>query len=216
MELQYRPRSFLLGLAVSAAALAALAVAGRAAPRRAWPPLGAVALLPVVWLAGAAVGPAGSSAGGAKEVPAPPAPPAGLVDLAAIPDGATALGPGWWPAEAWTMGAAGRWTAGEAVLRLQRRRDEDGLVVDLSLDHPQGLTTGRIDVEGGPSQVLRAANGRHTLSLDLGRARGRTVTVRLVADRPFVPQAYDPSSGDGRALGMFVHSARLVPFSRCP
>jgi len=71
-------------------------------------------------------------------------------------------------------------------------------------------------VEGGPTQLLRAPNGRHTLSLAIGGAGARTVTVRFVADRPFVPRAYDPSSGDGRALGMFVHSARLVPFSRCP
>jgi hypothetical protein len=89
-------------------------------------------------------------------------------------------------------------------------------VVDLSLDHPEGITTGRIEVEGGPTQLLRAPNGRHTLSLAIGGAGARTVTVRFVADRPFVPRAYDPSSGDGRALGMFVHSARLVPFSRCP
>jgi hypothetical protein len=350
VELEYRPRSFSLGLAVSAAALVALAVAGRGAPRRAWPPLAAVAVLPGVWLAVAAGRPPVSSAGGAETVPRPPS-SAGLVHLAAIPDGSPALGPGWWPAEAWAMGDPGRWTAGEAVLRLERvggesglaldmtldspsdettvhieaggrtvrtlrgpngrrrevvdigglpgrtvearivterpfastvrpagrnqgvfvhtaqlletpmrseldlfaaadsspelasgwwgaegwaggpggrwtsarallrlerRRDEDGLVVDMSLDHPEGLTSGRIEVEGGPSQVLRAPNGRHTLPLAIGGAGGRTVTVRIVADRPFVPQAYDPSSGDGRALGMFVHSARLVPFSRCP
>jgi len=337
VELEYRPRSFLVGVAVSAAALVALALVGRAAPRRAWPPLGAVALLPVVWLAVAARRPA--------------ALPARPVDMPAIPEGAAAFGPGWWPAEAWAMGEAGRWTAeeavlrlrraggeaglaldmtldspsdetavrleaggrtlatirgpnvrrrevvdisgvpgrevelrivaerpfastvrpvgrmqgvfvhaaelleapiraevdlftaadsapelasgwwgtesraggpggrwtsGQAALRLQRRADEDGLVVDLSLDHPEGITTGRIEVEGGPTQLLRAPNGRHTLSLAIGGAGARTVTVRFVADRPFVPRAYDPSSGDGRALGMFVHSARLVPFSRCP
>ena len=349
--LEYRPRSFLLGLAVSAAALVVLAVAGRAAARRVWPPLAAVALLPTVWLAVAAGGAAASSAAGTEGTSRRVASPAGLVDLAAIAEGAEVLGPGWWPAEAWAMGKAGRWTAeaavlrlrragdeaglaldmtfdspsdettvrieaggrtlgtirgpngrrrevldiggvpgrevelrivaerpfpspfrplgrmqgvfvhaaelvaaplrsevdlfaaadstpelgsgwwaaeswaggpggrwtaGEAALRLQRRRDEDGLVLDLSLDHPQGLTTGRIEVEGGPSQVLRAPNGRHTLSLAIGGGGGRKVAVRIVADRPFVPQAYDPPSGDGRALGMFVHSARLVPFSRCP
>jgi hypothetical protein len=32
----------------------------------------------------------------------------------------------------------------------------------------------------------------------------------------YVLRVYDPSSGDGRTLGMFVDSARLVPFSRCP
>src|SRR6185503_10834365 len=70
----------------------------------------------------------------------------------------------------------------------QRRRDEDGLVVELRLDHPERMTTGRIEVEGGPTQF----------------ASSRTP--------PFVRRAYDPSSGDGRALGIFVHSARLVPF----
>jgi hypothetical protein len=351
VELEYRPRSFFVGLAVSAAVLLALVLLGRAAPRRAWPPLGAAALLPVVWLVMAAGGPAVTSAAGTGKAPRAEAPPPGLVDLAAIPDGSAVLGPGWWPAEAWAMGQAGRWTAeeaflrlrrggreaglaldmtfdsptgetavrleaggktlrtlrgangrrrevldvggvpgrdvelrivaerpfaspvrpagrrqgvfvhaaelveapiasevdlfaaddsapelghgwweaeswaggpggrwtsGEAALRLQRRGDEDGLVVDLSLDHPQGLTTGRIVVDGGPSQVLRAANGRHTLALPIGGAGGRALTIRFVADRPFAPRAYDPSSGDGRALGMFVHSARLVPFSRCP
>jgi hypothetical protein len=103
-----------------------------------------------------------------------------------------------------------------AVLRLERREHEDGLVVDLGLDHPQGITSARVEVEGGPTQVLRAPNGHYTVPIHIGTAGGRTVTVRFVADRPFVPRAYDPSSGDGRALGMFVHSARLVPFSRCP
>jgi membrane protein YfhO len=351
VELEYRPRSFVLGVAVSAAALVALAVAGRAARRRAWPALAAVALPGALWLVAATVRPAVSSASRTRRAPHRAPPVGGLVDLAAIPDGASVLGPGWWPAEAWAMDAAGRWTAdeavlrlrrnagetglaldmtfdnpsgetairleaggrtlatyrgpngrrrdvvdisgvpgrdidlrivaerpfaslwrpvgrlqgvfvhaadlleapirseadlfaaadsapelaagwwgaeswaggpggrwttGEAVLRLQRQEDQDGLVVDLSLDHPQGLTTGRIGVDGGPSQVLRAPNGRRTISLPIGGAGGRTVTVRFVADRPFVPRAYDPSSGDGRALGMFVHSARLVPYSRCP
>jgi hypothetical protein len=351
VELEYRPRSFGLGMAVSGLALLILAFAGRRARRRTWPALGAVALLPGVWV----VVEAGRLVSSAREtehaaLPAPPS-AAGRLDLAAVRDGAPALGPGWWPAEAWAMGEAGRWTAGdavlrldragreaglavdmtfddpsddtavrlevggrvlgtvrgpngrrrevfdiagvadralavrlvteqpflsdvrpagrvqgvfvhsmqlldsarasevdlfaardsapelvsgwwrreafagspggrwtaaEAVLRLERRQDEDGLVVDLSLDQPQGITSGRIEVEGGPAQVVRAPNGRHTIPVHIGTAGGRIVTVRFVADRPFVPRAYDPSSGDGRTLGMFVHSARLVPFSRCP
>jgi hypothetical protein len=351
VELEYRPRSFQVGLAVSAAALVALALAGRAAPRRAWPPLAAVALLPGVWLAVAVARLPVSSAGETRNESRTAPATVGLLDLATIPDGAAVLGPGWWPAEAWAMGEPGRWTGGEAVLHLERtrhetglavdmtldhpsgqtsvrieaggrvvrrvqapngrRRDvvdvgwipgsaldvrivaespfasvwrpvgrsqgvfvhsvqlleeplrsqvdlfapvesvpalgpgwwdaerwaggpggrwtsgeavlrlergghEDGLVVDLSLDHPDGMTSGRIEVDGRPAQVIRAPNGRHTFSIPIGGRGGRIVTVRLVADRPFVPRAYDPSSGDGRALGLFVHSARLVPFSRCP
>jgi hypothetical protein len=59
-------------------------------------------------------------------------------------------------------------------------------------------------------------NGRQTVILDVGAVAGRSVGVRFVADRAFVPRRYDPSSGDGRALGFFVHSARLGSFSHCP
>ena len=351
VELEYRPRSFAFGMALSAMAVAGLAFAGRAVRRRVWPPLAAVALLPAVWLAVAAGRLPVSSARASEVLPRHAAPRDGLVDLAAVPDAAGALGDGWWPAEAWAMGQAGRWTAGAAALRLERphaeaglavdmtldspsgetagrieiagrtvrafhgpngrrrevvdiadvagrvlevrivadrpfaspvvpigrsqgvfvhsvrimpsavaaeiepgraedgrpelvsgwwgaetwpggpdgrwtteraalllgrREAEDGLILDVTFDHPRGMTTGRIEVEGGPVREVRAANGRQTVMLDIGAVPGRTVRVRLVADRPFVPRRYDPSAGDGRALGFFVHSARLCSFSRCP
>ena len=131
-------------------------------------------------------------------------------------DGRPELVSGWWGAETWPGGPDGRWTTEGAALLLGRREAEDGLILDVTFDHPRGMTTGRIEVEGGPVREVRAANGRQTVMLDIGALPGRTVRVRLVADRPFVPRRYDPSAGDGRALGFFVHSARLCSFSRCP
>ena len=131
-------------------------------------------------------------------------------------DGRPELVAGWWGAETWPGGPDGRWTSARAALRLARREAEDGLILDLTFDDPRGMTRGRIEVEGGPAREVRAPNGRQTVMLDIGGVPGRTVGVRLVADRPFVPRQYDPSAGDGRALGFFVHSARLGSFSRCP
>ena len=351
VELEYRPRSFSFGMALSAMTVLGLAFAGRAVRRQVWPPLAAIALMPALWVALAA-GRLPLSSARAKEVPPSEAAlPDGVIDLAAVPDGASALGEGWWPAEAWAMGQAGRWTAGAAVLRVARRQAEtglavdmtldspsgdtagrieiagrtvlafrgpngrrrevvdiadvagrvlevrivterpfaspvvavgrwqgifvhsvgllpealaaeiepgraqdgrpelasgwwgaetwpggpggrwtsgraalrlcrreaeDGLILDVTFDDPRGMTTGRIEVLGGPVRQVRAGNGRQSVMLDIGAVPGRIVEVRLVADRPFVPRQYDPSAGDGRALGFFVHAARLCSFSRCP
>lgn len=351
VELEYRPRSFTLGMALSALAVLGLAIGGRGVRRQVWPPLAAAALLPVLWLAVAAAPPPVSRAR-ANEVPPPQVTTRdGLLELAAVSDGSHALGEGWWPAEAWATGLPGRWTAGAAVVRLERRQAEGGLAVDMTLDSPSGETagrievggrtlrvfqapngrrrevvdiagvagrvlevrivadrpfasplipvgreqgvfvhsvgllpaalaaeiepgraedgrpelasgwwdaearpsgpggrwtgeravlrlgrreaedalvldltvddprgtaTGRVEVEGGPVRELRAGNGRRTVTLDIGAVPGRVVEVRLVADHPFVPRQYDPSAGDGRTLGFFVHSARLGSLSRCP
>jgi hypothetical protein len=131
-------------------------------------------------------------------------------------DGRPELVSGWWGAETRPGRPGGRWTGGQAELRLARREDEDGLSLDLTFDHPRGTTTGRIEVVGGPARPLRAVNGRQTVTLDVGAVPGRVLTVRLLADQPFVPRQYDPSAGDGRALGFIVHSARLGSWSRCP
>jgi hypothetical protein len=145
-----------------------------------------------------------------------PSPVASEIDLGGAGDSPPELVSGWWAAETWPGGPSGRWTGEQAALRLGRREAEDGLFLDVTFDNPLGITTGRIEIQGGPARPFRAANGRQTLALDIGVVPGRTVDARLVADRAFVPQRYDPSSGDGRALGFFVHSARLGSFSRCP
>ena len=145
-----------------------------------------------------------------------PSPVASEIEMGRAGDSPPELVSGWWGAETWPGGPAGRWTSERADLRLGRREDEDGLFLDVTFDHPLGMTTGRIEVVGGPAREVRAVNGRQTVALDVGAVPGRSLEVRLVADRAFVPRRYDPSSGDGRALGFFVHSARLGSFSHCP
>jgi hypothetical protein len=138
------------------------------------------------------------------------------IEPGAAEDGRPELVSGWWGAETRPGGMGGRWTSGRAELRLGRREDEDGLSLDLTFDDPRGITAGRVEVLGGPARPIRAPNGRQTVTLPIGAVAGRTVTVRLLADRPFVPRQYDPSAGDVRALGFFVHSARLGSYARCP
>jgi len=145
-----------------------------------------------------------------------PAALAAEIEPGSAEDARPELVSGWWGAEARPGGPGGRWTGPRAQLRLLRAAAEDGLFLDVTFDHPLGVTTGRIEVEGGPARPIRARNGRQTLALDIGAVAGRTIAVRLLADRPFVPRQYDPSAGDGRALGLFVHAARLGSFAPCP
>jgi hypothetical protein len=127
------------------------------------------------------------------------------LDLAEAGDDRPELGPGLWPLETWTDGRRGRWTARDASFWLARRGAERGLLLDVSLQRPDNVTVCRIEANGVPVYDLRTRNGRHRFGIDIQRVKGRVVHVRLVVDRTFVP-----GDGDGRALGLFVHSVRLA------
>jgi lysophospholipase L1-like esterase len=119
------------------------------------------------------------------------------------------LGPGWWQAEAWAQRGWGRWTSGEAVLRLERRGTEGRLDVDLTLFAPGNRTKGHIAVNGRLVAEVAGSNGPWRRSIDVGAVPGQEVVVRLVTDHPYVPRDVSPGSRDARALGVFVHSVRL-------
>jgi len=206
VELRYRPRSFQVGMTLTLLALIVLAVAGR---RAAWPSLSVVALLPAIWMAVAAAGP--------RDPDPPRAEPAGqpaperddVVELAALPDGAKALAAGFGPAESWSMGRAGRWTEGDAVLHIARPHGESGLAVDMTLDRPSGETAGRIEVRGRTLRSFRAPNGRRREVVDLSGIPAGDVEMRVVTEDPIAV----PGAGTGRARGVFLHSVSLLPFA---
>jgi hypothetical protein len=127
------------------------------------------------------------------------------LDLSEAADERPELGPGLWPRETWTDGRQGRWTAREASFWLARRDAERGLILDVSLQRPDNVTDCRIEANGVPVYDLRTRNGRHRFGIDIQRVNGRVVHVRLRVGRTFVP-----GDGDGRALGLFVHSVRLA------
>jgi len=131
------------------------------------------------------------------------------VEPGRVEDTRPELGPGWWAAESWEGRGPGRWTAGEAVLYLERHADEDRLDVELTLFSPRNATTGRIEVNGRSLAAVSGANGPWKGSLDLGPVTERELTVRFVTDAPYVPRELVPGSRDARVLGVMVHSARL-------
>jgi len=128
------------------------------------------------------------------------------VDLGVAEDGRLELASGFWQRERFPDGRVGRWSGKEASLLLERRGAERGLVLDLSLEHPAGITAGRIEV--GPRAVFpfRWENGSRREVLDVGQVPGRQVPIRFVVDTAF--QAAEHT--DTRVLGLFVHGAQLV------
>lgn len=127
------------------------------------------------------------------------------LDLAEATDERAELGPGFWQHETWSDGREGRWTAREASFWLARRDAERGLILDVSLQRPDNVTSCRIEANGVPVYAFQTRNGRHRFGIDIQRVAGPVLHVRLLVDRTFVP-----GHGDDRALGVFVHSARLA------
>lgn len=132
-------------------------------------------------------------------------PLAAQLDLAEAAAERPELGPGFWPRETWSDGRQGRWTAREASFWLARRDAERALILDVSLQRPDDVTRCRVEANGIPVYEFRTRNGRHRFGIDVQRVPGRVVHVRLVVDRTFLP-----GRGDPRALGLFIHSARLA------
>jgi hypothetical protein len=128
------------------------------------------------------------------------------VDMGVAEDGRLELASGFWQRERFPDGRVGRWSRPEATLLLERAASEKGLVLDVSLEHPEGLTTGRVEVGGRAALPFRWPNGARREVLDVSRVPGRQVPVRFVVDSAFQASA----SGDTRTLGLFVHGARLV------
>jgi hypothetical protein len=129
------------------------------------------------------------------------------VDMGTAEDGRLELASGFWQRERFPDGRVGRWSKQEATLLLEREAAERGLVLDVSLEHPEGVTTGRVEVgEGRAAFPFRWENGSRREVLDVGRVPGRQLSVRFVVDTAFRATA----PGDTRMLGLFVHDARLV------
>jgi hypothetical protein len=116
---------------------------------------------------------------------------------------------GWWAAEKWSGGASGRWTAGAAALRLERRREEGALALDLSLQRPEGRTSGWIAVNGISVERFDKPNGRYHWVTSVRDVPGAILEVRFVVEHPFVT-GRSSAHPDSRALGVFVHSAGLI------
>jgi hypothetical protein len=121
-------------------------------------------------------------------------------------DGRLELVSGFWQRERFPDGRVGRWSQREAVLLLERERAERGLVLDLSMERPDGITAGRIEVGGRAVFPFRWENGARREVLDVGAVPGRQLSIRFVVDTAF--QAVAPA--DSRVLGLFVHAAQLV------
>jgi hypothetical protein len=128
------------------------------------------------------------------------------IDLGIAEDGRLELASGFWQRERFPDGRVGRWSQPEATLLLEREAGERGLVLDVSLEHPEGLTSGRVEVGGRAALPFRWENGSRREVLDVSHVPGRQVPVRFVVDSAFQAR----SAGDKRTLGLFVHGARLV------
>ena len=130
--------------------------------------------------------------------------------LAGSPSVAPELGSGWWPPEQWGDGQQGRWTQETATLRIARRPSDSRLILDLSGGHPEGHASVRVDINGVPVKRLEVHNTAATYSIDLHGVSGSSLDVRLVAERPFVPNLVKRESRDERRLGIFVRAVRLA------
>jgi hypothetical protein len=135
-----------------------------------------------------------------------PRPVESELDLSTAEDGRLELADGFWRRERWPDGRIGRWTRPEATLRLERQAQERGLVLDLSVEHPEGVTAGRIEAGGRVLRTFRWDNGSRREVLDIGAVPGREVPVRFVVETAFE----DDTASGRRGLGLFLHSARLV------
>jgi hypothetical protein len=118
---------------------------------------------------------------------------------------------GFWPVEPWKGREPGRWTAAEARLVLERRAEEGGLLVDLTLQNPTNRTSGRVEVAGRTLLRFAEPNRRLLRILDIRGIEGPVIEVRFVADDAMPPPASGDERPDPRVLGVFVHRVALVP-----
>jgi hypothetical protein len=132
------------------------------------------------------------------------------VELADLDADSPELREGWFDAETWPDGRRGRWTGPQAELVLERRGREDRLRIDASAENGLNWTAVTVEVDGRVAGRIGGPNGRRQDAIALGPNVGRRVRVRLRADDPYVPARHEPGNTDTRALGLFVHSVRLV------
>jgi lysophospholipase L1-like esterase len=121
------------------------------------------------------------------------------------------LASGFWPAEPWPGREPGRWTAGEARLVLERRADEGGLLLDLTLHNGRNHTSGRIEVSGQTLLRFARPNGPLVRIVDIRRVQGPVIEARFVTDGASPPGESPDGIRDPRVLGVFVHRVALVP-----
>jgi lysophospholipase L1-like esterase len=124
------------------------------------------------------------------------------LDLASLGDTDPALEYGIWAAETWKDGRKGRWTAGEASLRMRRDPGQQRLRLDLTSARS---VSGRVEVNGQPVGELSLEAGRRAVAFGLPGAQGGPLTVRIFVDDPRRPP------GDERVLGVFLHRVELLP-----
>ncbi|HET7292742.1 MAG TPA: GDSL-type esterase/lipase family protein [Vicinamibacteria bacterium] len=130
---------------------------------------------------------------------------ASAVEAGSLDDARLELRSGFWAREEWAGSVAGRWTAAQAVLVLERRSDERGLLVEARFYHPEDRTRLRVEANGVLLGTLEAPNGPVVRRFDISGVAGREIDVRLDTERPFSP------ADDGRTLGVFLQRAALVP-----
>jgi hypothetical protein len=138
------------------------------------------------------------------------APFAADVQLADLDADSPELGEGWFDAETWPDGRRGRWSGPRADLILERRGREDRLLIDASAENGRNRTAATVEIDGRVAGRIGGPNGRRQDAIVLGSHVGRRVHVRLRVDDPYVPARHQPGSTDTRALGLFVHSVRLM------
>lgn len=139
------------------------------------------------------------------------APFASEVALADLDVDSPELREGWFDAEAWPDGRRGRWSSARAELVLERRADERGLAIDASAENGRNRTAATVAIGGRLVGTIGGPNGRRRDVLPIPAGVGRRVRVVLRVDEPYVAARHEPGSTDTRALGLFVHSVRLVP-----
>jgi lysophospholipase L1-like esterase len=118
---------------------------------------------------------------------------------------------GFWPAERWPGGDSGRWTAAQARLALERRGEEGGLLVDLTLHDAAGRKSCRIEAGGRTLLRFAGRDRRLVRILDVRGIEGPVIELRLVTEGALPPPDSRDAGDDRRLLGVFVHRVELVP-----
>jgi hypothetical protein len=106
-----------------------------------------------------------------------------------------------------------RWTTDVAQVRLTAPVDADRLELRLASGRPEAAPAPRLEVRVAGQSLgrFRVAAGwrNYTLLLPTSAADGTSTMVIELHSTTFTPRRYDPTSADGRTLGVMVDQIRL-------
>jgi lysophospholipase L1-like esterase len=139
------------------------------------------------------------------------APFASEVDLADADVDSPELREGWFDAETWPDGRRGRWSSARAELILERPAAQSRLVIDASAENGRNHTAATVAIGGRTVGTIGGPNGRRQHVLPIPAGVGRRLHIVLRVQEPYVAARHAGAGTDTRALGLFVHSVRLVP-----